>query len=416
MRVDEAQSAAIEAIVPRAAVAFFSCSPTRGAVAVDPMPFVVGPVSHAAARVLAGFTLAYAAASGYYTWRAYQSKLEDRGSALVATLVMFALAVVLWRDGARLMPAPFSIWLLAMAALGIVITLTYTLGHYEEKIARFRAAFGARLNALLADVLPEDREAFLRSVRDRWIPKGEGRRKAPHLLLGLVIPLYAGVGFILLRMAWNLSYGGMPDPAAEGSTNLYLASHSGWLAGGQVFGSFVLLAILFLIFPNELLRLRFPELSYPFKTVILSRLRHREHGLFGAHYYIAAASPLAALWVTRDSSAWDTTVYAFIAVLAVSVFADTASALVGIRFGRRKWFHNPNKSYIGSIGGVLVALFVAWPLVGLPMAVVTAGVFLLVDVLAPVPISVSDNLLNPLALAATYTLLQGGLAPILPYY
>jgi hypothetical protein len=50
------------------------------------------------------------------------------------------------------------------------------------------------------------------------------------------------------------------------------------------------------------------------------------------------------------------------------------------------------------------------------MAVVTAAAFLAVDIVAPIPFSVSDNLLNPLVLAGVYVALQGHLDPWLPYY
>src|ERR1041385_258931 len=117
--------------------------------------------------------------------------------------------------------------------------------------------------------------------------------------------------------------------AGEGAHNLYVASHAAvgrWLVAGQVVGLLCCLGLVFCVLPTELLRLRYPELSYPFKSVITSRLRRREKGLFGAHYYIAASVALVALWLTRDPAAWDTGVFAVCAAIAVSVFADIASA------------------------------------------------------------------------------------------
>jgi dolichol kinase len=246
----------------------------------------------------------------------------------------------------------------------------------------------------------------------------EQRRKTPHLLMGLFLPLYLAVGSLMLKGLWELSRKG-PVLDREAFANLYAATHTAdgpWLVAGQTVGLFGLLLLLYCILPTELLRLRYPELSYPFKAIITSRLRKREKGLFGAHYYLAATTPLAALWLTRDPAHWDVTIYAVLAIISVSVFADAASALVGIRFGKRKWFHNPGKSYLGSAGGTVVAFALVLPLVGLPMAVVTAAVFLIVDILAPVPFPVSDNILNPLVLGAVYVAMQGHLDPLLPYY
>lgn len=391
--------------------------------AVQPVEFYVGPVSEASAAVLAGGTFAYAVLTGWYAVRAFRHRLEDRWSAASATLVMAALAAALFARGAELLPAPFGVGLVAVYGISIAITLSYTLGRYQQRIRAFTERFGKRLNALLADKVPEERLAEWARLRGLFTPTPEQRRKGPHLALGIVIALYAAVGYLVLRGAWDLLYGGFPSDGAgfygEGIQNLYAATHAAdgtWLVAGQMFGLFCLLGLLYLLVPTELLRLRYPELSYPFKAIILSRLRRREAGLFGAHYYIAATMPLAAFWLTRDPTQWDKTIPAFLAVVAVSVFADAASALVGIRWGRRKWFHNPKKSYLGSAAGTAVAVVVALPFVGLPVAVVTAAVFLIIDIWAPVPFSVSDNILNPVALSLTYIVLHGDLAPWIPYY
>lgn len=384
--------------------------------AFDPIPFQAGPVSQGAAYALSVLTAVYAVATGHFAVRAFRARIEDRWSAALATVVMGVMAILWWTHGPRLMPAPFSVGVLAMAAIGIVITLTYTLGRIQEKVDRFREEFGGRLNALFEERVPEERLEALRGLVEKWSFGTEERRKAPHLLMGLYVLAYVGVGQAIWRGIWELGYGGDGMSTGEGVRNLFLASHNGVLVGGQIFALFGLLSLLYLLFPNEWLRLQYPEASYPFKQVILSRLREKERGLFGAHYYIAATLPLAVMWLTLDQSNWDVTIFAVISVLLVTVFADSASALIGRRFGKRKWPHNENKSLIGTTGGTVVAFLVALPLVGVPAAVVTAAVFLAVDLLAPVPFPASDNLLNPLGLAFAYWVMQGSLDPWLPFY
>jgi dolichol kinase len=387
-------------------------------VAVEPVQFAVGPVSRAAIVFLVGGTVSYAVLTGLYAARAFRHRLYDRWSAAVVTLVMFGLALLLWSDGTRLLPAPFSVGLVVVFVGAIILTLTYTLGRYQEKIERFQATFGARLDQILAKSLPEDRYAAWLDLKAKSMDP-EQRRKVPHILMGVAfVPLYTALGYLLLRGLWELSRGG-PVLDGEALANLQAATHADpgtWLVAGQVVGLFGLLLLLYCILPTELLRLRYPELSYPFKSMILSRLRKRERGLFGAHYYLAAATPLAALWLTRDPAHWDVTIYAFLSVVMVAIFADAASALVGTRWGRRKWFHHPGKSYAGSIGGTVVALLLALPLVGLPLALASAAVFLVLDAVAPIPFPISDNLLNPVALTALYVAFQGHLDPWLPYY
>ena len=386
--------------------------------AVEPVQFAVGWPSHAAALFLAGGTVGYAALTALYTLRGFRHHLEDRWSAFVATLAMLGLAYGLFEHGARLLPAPFGVGLVVVFVGAIILTVTYTLGRYQEKIERFQATFGDRLNQILARSLPEDRYEEWQRLRAKWTMDPEQRRKMPHLLMGLFLAVYLVVGSLLLRGLWELSRDG-PVLDREAFAKLYAVTHppeGAWLVGGQTVGLFGLLLLLYCILPTEFLRLRYPELSYPFKAIITSRLRKREKGLFGAHYYIAASMPLMALWMTRDPRHWDVTIYAVLAVLCVSVFADAASALVGTRFGKAKWFHNPGKSYLGSAGGTVVAIALVLPFVGLPMALVTGAVFLVLDVIAPVPLPVSDNFLNPIVLGCVYMAMQGHLDPWLPYY
>ncbi len=377
---------------------------------------VIGPVTVWTNRVLALIILGYAALVARFTVNAFRVRLADRWSAGLAVPVLAGLAAALWLRP-DLHPAPFSLWSLAAAIGGVIATLTWTLGRYQDLVDRFRESFGERLNALLADTVPEDRLARLQTLRERFQWSHEARRKTPHLLMGIFLVWYAVAGHYLVFGMWRLFQGGAePVGAGEAAINLYHVAHGPWLAAGHHTGIFALLLVLFVLLPTELLRLRFPELGYPFKAIILTRLREKEHGIFGAHLYIIATLPLAALWLAEDAATWPRTVPAILAVLAVTVFADAASALFGRRFGRRKWFHNDNKTYLGSVAGTLVAFAVALPFTGVVMAVAAAAAFLLVDAIAPVPIHITDNILNPLALAVVFWVGQAALAPMMPWY
>ncbi len=378
----------------------------------------IGPVSEGASVALASIVALYTIGVGYYAGRAFQNHLEDRWSAALATVVMALLAWALFVQGDSLLPAPFSIFVLLAAAAGILITITYTLGRYKDKIDAFRQEFGGRLNALLEDVVPENRLVEFRRLQERLRPDKEMFRKTPHLMMGVFFLFYGVAGYAVFRTLWVVAYGGSPG-SGEGAANLYAASHAAegtYLVAGHMFSVMLLFSLFVLILPNELLRLRYPELSYPFKQTILRSLRKKEEGLFGAHLYITATLPLAVLWLTQDVSQWHLTIYAVMAMLAVTIFADASSALFGRRWGKRKWFHNPDKSYLGTFAGGLTALLVALPFVGVPLALVSVAVFVLVDILAPVPFPASDNLLNPLALAAAFTIGLPWLAPLLPFY
>ncbi len=380
---------------------------------VDPIGFTIGPVSQAAARLLALVVGTYALLTARHTWAAYQQRLPDRGSALMATWVMIGICVLLWVRGERLLPAPFSLVALAAFVIGIAITLGYTLGNMAKKFEEWRDEVRKIIEEWADKALPESqREAWLQNRFDQLHP--EQKRKTPHLMMGLFVVAYVGLGYgILLGIAALI-----PADAAAGENllNLRAALAGGIMPAGHMVAITALLAVLLLLLPVEMLRLQFPQMEYPFKGTITSMLRERERGLFGAHYYIAATLPMAVLFLTDDSTSWDVTLFAVIAMLGVSVFADAASAIFGIRWGKHKWPHSKGKSLEGTAGGCAVAFLVALPFVGVPVALVSALVFFIVDVLAPVPFSVSDNILNPLALAAAYILMQPHLAPLIPFF
>ncbi len=380
---------------------------------VDPIGFTVGPVSQAAAKLLALAVATYALLTARYTLNAIQQRLPDRGSAVMATWVMVGLAILLWVHGERLLPAPFSLVVLAAFVIGIAITLGYTLGNMARRLEEWREDLRGLIEEWAEKALPESqREAWLQNRFAQLHP--EQKRKTPHLMMGLFVVGYVGLGYAILRGIEAL----VPADAVVGEnlSNLHAALSQGVMPAGHMVAITALLAVLLLLLPVEMLRLQFPQAAYPFKGTITSMLRERERGLFGAHYYIAATLPMAVLWLTDNDQSWDVTLFAVIAMLGVSVFADSASAIVGIRWGKHKWPHHRGKSIEGTVGGCVVALLVALPFVGVPVAIVSAVVFFIVDVLAPVPISVSDNILNPLALAAAYILLQDQLAPLIPFY
>ena len=355
---------------------------------------VIGPAAHTACDVLAVATAAYALATGVHAWAGLRTRLADRWSAVAATCALAALAWGIHSWGPQQMPAPLSPALAAvMAAVAVAVPLFTALG-LQGALDRWGRRMPRWLRWRMPDMGHED------------------RRKGPHLLMGLFVLWFAILGHVAVAALWALGPG--TAPPGEGWGNVGALAGGPWLAAGQVSAAWVALLLVFVLLPVELLRLRFPGHSYPFKRIIETRLRERERGLFGAHLYISIGVALAALYLGRDPGLWNVTVPAAMAMVAVTVFADTASALVGIRWGRTRWFHNPGKSYVGTLGGTAVAFACCVPLVGWAPASLAAVLFVAIDAVAPRPFPVSDNLLNPAALAALFWALRADIAPIFP--
>ncbi len=348
----------------------------------------IGPWSLVSARLLAVGTAAYAVAAGFYASRGFRLRLPDRLSSIGTTVALGCLAVLLWVVGPAALPSPFGPSLLVVLVASAVFALVYTALQLQRLVDRLR------------DALPP-----IRPIAD-----AEARRKMPHLVMGLMMLYYVGVGHVLVLGIALLSVG---TPGEAFSNLIAVRDAPVWYAG-HVIGLWWLLFLLFALLPVELIRLRTPDAPFPFKRTILSRLRSREEGLMGAHIHMTVALAAAWLVVAPDPAMWATGVPSCLAILAVTVFADSASALAGKRWGRRKWFHNADKSYLGSAAGTVVAFLVCLPLVGPAVAILCAAVFLVVDFVGPIPLPVSDNLLNPLGLAALLVSVQGSVHPLLP--
>ncbi len=345
-----------------------------------------------ASAVVAGGLAGYGLAAILVAWRGFRRGLADRWSTLVCGVALLACALAVLRWGAAIVPAPFGTLAVVALAFGVSYAVLFVALRLQEAIDRSRTMV-ERLFVVPRPDLPH-----------------EERRKLPHLAMGVNALLYVGGGHAVLVLAAFAA----PAPPYHPETwgNLIVARDAPWHLGGEAVLLCALLLLILILAPIELLRLAFPDLAYPWKRIIVPLLRTREAGLLGGHLHMAVGVALAALILARDPNDWDVAAYATMAVILVAVIADAVSALVGTRFGRSKWPHNANKSFAGSIGGTAAALLLAAPFVGWPLAAATAVWFLVVDVAAPVPIAISDNLLNPIGLAAIYTMLPGMIDPL----
>ncbi|MES2155737.1 MAG: hypothetical protein V4510_11430 [bacterium] len=345
------------------------------------LPFVIGDASRAASALVAGGLAGYGLAAAAVAARGFRRGLADCWSTLACGITLLGCAAAMLRWGPALVPAPFGTFAVLAMAFGVLYAVLFVALRLQVAVDWTHTIVQRTFRVPIPDLAHEE------------------RRKLPHLAMGLnsLVPL--GLGHAVLVVAAAAA----PVVAMPGETwgNLLVARAASWHAGGEVVLFCSLLLLILVLAPIELLRLAFPGLAYPWKRIIEPLLRAREAGLFGGHLHMAAGVTFAALVLARrgdlDRAAWPT-----LAVILVAVFADAASALVGMRIGRTKWRHNANKSHAGTVGGTVAAFALATPLVGIPLGLATAAWFLVVDVAAPVPVAISDNLLNPIGLAALY--------------
>lgn len=354
-------------------------------------PYDVGAASQAAAALVAAGLAVYTAGTLTVAVRGLRKGLPDRWSTLACAGALAALAWLMLTQGAATVPEPFGTLAAAALAVGLAYPPLYV-------------GFGAQRAVDAA------RTAVLRLVKTPVpdLPQEE-RRKVPHVAMGAYVLPYLGLGHAVALLGVAV---GPAILSAAAARNAALAAAAPWHEAGIVAGLALLLLLVFVLLPVELVRLAFPATPYPWKRVIEPLLRPREAGLVGGHVHMAVGAALAAL-VLATRLPGHAAAAATVTVLGVAVFADALSAIVGIRFGRTKWGHNANKSHIGTLAGTLAAFAIAVPFVGWPLAALAAAWFLLVDVAAPVPVPISDNLLNPIGLALLFAALPDLVAPLL---
>ncbi len=356
-------------------------------------PFVVAGASHAAAALIAGGLAAYGLAGFGVAWKGFRDRLVDRWSTLACSVALLACGWAMLQWGAEMVPAPFGTLAVVALALGLVCAVLFVALRMQEGLDLVRA-YAERMWKVPTPDLPH-----------------EERRKLPHLAMGIFALILLGLGHATLVLVTAPAPPGAVSPG-EGWGNVVAARDASWHDGGIAVALTMLLSLVLVLAPVELLRLAFPQVAYPWKRIIEPLLRPREAGLLGGHLHMAVGVTLAALILARNPQ-WADLAAALLAVILVAVFADAASAIIGIRFGRKKWPHNSNKSYAGTIGGTAAALLLAVPVVGFPLGFATAAWFLIVDVGAPVPVPISDNLLNPIGLAVMYAAVPAWVAPLI---
>ncbi len=143
----------------------------------------------------------------------------------------------------------------------------------------------------------------------------------------------------------------------------------------------------------DLLRLRLSLFRSIFIILFGSLLRRREFtSLTGGSYLMLSSLVCMLIFGGSDAGRG-----VFIAAVSFLVLGDTAAAIVGLSFGRIRFFR---KTLEGSLAGLVVCLIAALVVSNLPGLDLPFGIGMLGAVVASVvealPIEVNDNVVVPL--------------------
>jgi len=229
--------------------------------------------------------------------------------------------------------------------------------------------------------------------------RGDTYRKIPHVLIfaGLFVVWYLGVDFVM-NLSGSIS-GMIPDDnnmfslflqiLIEPNSISEVLFYLGWF---YYLIFFFFYGFCFIILANELTRkVRF--FAFPFNFLSNILLCEEEKKGYGTYLYFAIGQMAAALF---------TPPMVFLTILGISSIADLATSQIGIRFGKNKIRWNKEKSWEGSIAGIIVCFIICFFFIGIPWAVIFTFAFLLFDIFTNKPIDISDNLLIPIGSSLIY--------------
>jgi dolichol kinase len=166
-------------------------------------------------------------------------------------------------------------------------------------------------------------------------------------------------------------------------------------------------------FDAELFYNRKPEYHYIFKNSFEKTRRPDEQGSVGSHVPMILGITLSMIIVTynQDYGSNPFFVNATNAIVLVTVFGDMAASGVGRRWGKKKWPHNPKKSYLGTFSGCTATFLLTFWIVGIPLALLSVIIFFLADVVLP-QWNLTDNFTYPFITAIFYRIFFSSITPL----
>jgi dolichol kinase len=164
-----------------------------------------------------------------------------------------------------------------------------------------------------------------------------------------------------------------------------------------IFFFFYILNLVFLA--NEMTR-KSKRYIFPFFNFIISQLNimsEREKKSYGTYLYFSVGQLFAAFICPP---------MVFFAILGMSSIGDLMTSQVGIKFGKKRISWNPNKTYEGSIAGMIVCFMICFIFIGPVYSLILTGGFVFCDMYTTKPLNISDNLLFPVISAILFVLIR----------
>ena len=314
-------------------------------------------------------------------------------STLFFVFIHIALFLLLMNQEIVLQSVFVPLWLIFLVVplitVGILIGITTGIAYLYKVV--FKKDFSKLTNKLEAKL-------------EIWSkPKTDTLRKLNHILIfiGLLIIWY--IGLSVIKFFTGTSAGMIPEEnnmfllylrimnEPNSITDVFFSL--GWFYY-LLFFSFYVLCLFILV--NEFTR-KSRFLNFPFNIFPRLFLSKEEEQNYGTYLYFAIGHMFTAFICSP---------MVFFAILGISSISDLMTSQVGLRFGKKHITWNKNKTWEGTIAGLITTFLICFFFVGVFWALIFTLVFLIIDIFTSKPINISDNLLIPIGCSLTYIFIR----------
>jgi len=314
-------------------------------------------------------------------------------STLLFVFVHLAVFLLLMNQELLLQSVIVPLWIISLGIplilVGFLVIISTGVKYLIKKVSR-------KDFSKLSIKLEKKREIWSKAKKDTL-------RKLNHVLIfiGFLVVWY--VGLYVVNFYTGTSAGMVPEEnnmfvlylriINEPNSFIDVLFSLGWFYY-LLFFFFYILCIFMLA--NEFTR-KSRFFSFPFNIFPKLYLSKEEKENYGTYLYFAIGQMFAAFICPP---------MVYFAILGISSISDLMASQVGIRFGKRHIIWNKNKTWEGTIAGIISTFLICFLFVGVYWSLIFTFTFFIFDISASKPIKISDNLLIPIGCSLTYLFIR----------
>ena len=159
---------------------------------------------------------------------------------------------------------------------------------------------------------------------------------------------------------------------------------------------FVFYILCLVMIANEFTR-KSKHLAFPLNSLPNLIISEQEKRSYGTYLYFCIGNMFAAFICPP---------MVFFAILGMSAIGDLMTSQIGIRYGKHHISWNRDKTWEGSLAGVLTSFVICFIFIGPLYSLILTGAFLIIDIITNKPLKITDNLLIPIGTSVIFVLVR----------